>query len=543
MSVARLRSILPLLLLFGLAAVFPLTQITVKRGTLLDDSARIACMAAAYDHPERFTRDYVFSDPANFKFYTPLYIQSIRLLKKLTGSYFRAFEVQYVWVLSLKVIGFYLLMLSLCGRRLDAWLYAIAMMCPVSVPWDSWGHTGVILPRELLAASVPWVLWMAYGWRAQPKRWPWVGFLTGCCIAIHPVGAPSIQASVMLWLLYRAYRERSPRAWRYFFGSCLAMLIPTAIYGFYYLTHRAYGTLPSGTPEVRYALSLVFDPSWFDPDQFFSTAAQFLRKFPILLFGACLIFAGSVISSARDAVRAVMLWAWGIAIVSLGIPFLDHVICQARGVIPAEIDLLRGFRYLLPLFLMGYPLVAIIFASLPYPLVKQVVQGLASMVLVVWIVMFSPFDVIIASWLQGRGVPWIAAPASLRVLRDQQVEAAVANLPPGSLLYSDEERLGVRFSALQSLFFTNQDGTIICYANWSGVPEWLRRRRVILRYCLEDVEPCLQQLAVEKVDYLLSTHLSSRSDRYVKNGQRVWSNGHQTLIKIRPPVSEPRKRG
>jgi hypothetical protein len=157
-----------------------------------------------------------------------------------------------------------------------------------------------------------------------------------------------------------------------------------------------------------------------------------------------------------------------------GVTYAEHRIAAAMGRYPLQVDLVRGFRYLLlfiPLFCL-------------WPLARLGGQRFGTMALV-------GGALVAALWVALYGTPYRMAWDGLRCLalgptaacatpqqqaRRDLIVAAGDLTPAGGLLYADrsDDGLAVRHAARRPVTWLWKDGAILLYGNQTPLPRWQR---------------------------------------------------------------------
>ena len=102
----------------------------------------------------------------------------------------------------LQAIGVYLFGKKVLANRFLSFFLAIFSFTPIyATNWDYWGITTDVLTRQLFQCLVIYVFILAFSWRDQPKRWPWIMLLLGLLAYIYPVSSIPIAFAVWLGLV------------------------------------------------------------------------------------------------------------------------------------------------------------------------------------------------------------------------------------------------------------------------------------------------------------------------------------------------------
>jgi hypothetical protein len=468
--------------------------------TYLDgDAAQIASFAAAWDHPDLFRGDEVLSDQGTFRIYSTIHIPILRGLARLVGDYGGAF----VSLLSLHVLtqalGFYVLGRVLFRRRYWATLLAVVTLMPVELNLgEYWGIYRDPLPRSSFQALLPYVLAAAFRWRSEPRRWPWLMVAAGALIYVHPVSAPAW--GFALWLGLWPFH---PQSWSVGKRVRTMLLLGALFLGVtfpflgHYLRNHAHGRPPEGiSAEAVYkVMALRYDTGFLD-------LPKGLRDFVGLWRDEWLYWAwagaGFVLlmlwlrRDDRRSVSLVGLWTAGLLIVSVAIPVTEQAILRAYGLLPVELDLIRGVRYIVPLMLL--------FCLWPLSEGARKLEGshvgrwaacapaaVGALLVAVWIDWHQPDQILHAArcWTEGKivCVEWPENERDWRPVLTELVEALEAvrrDTPPGSTILntdyaSTDYGLEIRYRALRPVVWTWKDGGILGYSNHAALIEWYGR--------------------------------------------------------------------
>ena len=133
------------------------------------DAGNIISFAAALDHPEFFTGDALLNDLNNFRIYATVNIPFIRWLNQYTADYGLAFSYLLLPQIFIQLLGFYLLGRVLFKSRLWAFLFTMLVAMPIEINLEeTWGITFDPVSRFSYQALIPYLLTLAYLWRAKP---------------------------------------------------------------------------------------------------------------------------------------------------------------------------------------------------------------------------------------------------------------------------------------------------------------------------------------------------------------------------------------
>ena len=173
------------------------------------DQVNIGLMVLKTSSPALFPRDYVFSDPQLFAFYTPAYIAFVGFLNGLTGSYDMSMALLVPVVALIYVSGMFALVLYLTG---SIWLGVFVAVISAIPQWTIgatfWGVVGLgaMVPRALYTMCLPWLFLACFALLMRDEGWrvASVALAGGLLANVHPVtGFHFIQLLLSFWFVLR----------------------------------------------------------------------------------------------------------------------------------------------------------------------------------------------------------------------------------------------------------------------------------------------------------------------------------------------------
>ena len=173
------------------------------------DQVNIGLMALKMSSPSLFSRDFAFSDPQLFAFYTPTYLAFVRFLNGLTGSYDLSIALLVPVVGLVYLGGMSFLVVRLTGSLWLGVLFAVISAIPQwTIGATFWGVVGLdtILPRTLYTMCLPWLFLAFFVLLERDRSWhiASVALAGGILANLHPVsGFHFIQLLLSLWLVLR----------------------------------------------------------------------------------------------------------------------------------------------------------------------------------------------------------------------------------------------------------------------------------------------------------------------------------------------------
>ena len=555
---------------------------------LTSDTANIASFAAAWNHPEQFAADAVLNNPENFRFYQTIHIPLLRILGERMGSYGRACLSLMGIHLFCFLLGWYLFGMVLLRQRLLAYLLPWLLAIPFVVGFgDFWGFYPDPLPRVTFAAVLGYLLAAALHWRDRPKAHFWLLFTAGLFIYVHPVSAPVIGCA--LWMGFLLDR---PPAWnnRQFFLHLLwigiGFLIPIIPFAIHYLGHHEHGW-SANADFIHEMMAYRFGADFLHPLPAFKGLLGTLSSsglLPLGLLGAILIHQMDL-PEQKKRLRLMVGWSLGIMIASMVIPLFEHLLFISFGVVPVEVDLVRGVRFFVPLLWIlaiwslavlthrfpaqGRPLVVVV------PLVvvmlgAYILMGLSgprSAVLLLGKQM-APYINQENGWQQTLQDWRIPGPLiqKISLLREkfatfeknsntllltEELVAAIRRLTPkgARILPFGVDPLVIRYAALRPIGFSYKDGGILLYANHRAARDWyeISKRIDHLQEMLADPRPDAEwqsQLALvfDAILTAVPTHFLVTDDTLPaalwedRGGKVIWRNNLFLLVQLDSPL-------
>jgi hypothetical protein len=442
------------------------------------DAGMLASFVAALEEPAHFAGDSLLHDPKNFDYYATLQVPLARALSRLTGDIGRAFVLPTAPLVFTQLLGFYVLGRVLLRRRGLAVVLAIMTLPVLNVPvlGDYWGTMGYTTPRDWFQALLPYLLAVALRFGAYPGARLGLMFGAGLTMYVHPVSAPAWTVALwlsMLWCLPASLDARRRAVWMA--AGAAAWALAALPFVVIYLTKHEHGA-SADHAETYAIIAYRFLPGLLNVPATAASIAAMLwqdRSIALALLGAIAVF----IRAPAERLRLLMVLTWvgALAVTSFGVPILEHRIAAARGAIPLEFDLVRGWRYLPPLLhvlalwglsVLGRPgwwrsgcalaaasvLAGAYFAANPLP--EAVLQGGRALV---------------------REKGWAApAPPSPR----EQILLWIAErTPPGAAILpvAREDQLAVRYVGRRAVVHSWKEGGILAYSNHAALRDWFLR--------------------------------------------------------------------
>jgi len=506
------------------------------------DAANIATFAAGWAHPDVFQSDAVLSNQANFRFYATLHIPLIQTLGRITGDYGSAFISLLSPHIFLQALGFYILGRVVFQSRYWAALLAIATLMPIFINLgEYWGIYIDPQPRFSFQALLPYLLAATFYWGHNPSSWAWLMAGAGILIYIHPVSAPTW--GLAFWLGLWAFKPASfsfKKQLGYMLFAGAVFLAVTSPWIIHYLSNHAHGAT-ADYREIYTIMTTHFGGSYFDIP---TAVKEFIlivwskRILPLAMVGAAIVL--SLRRKNYSSVLLVGLWLGGLLIAAVVIPLIEQAIARAYNLIPLELDLIRGIRYIIPILLLFclWPLVEIgkkIKA-------ERLMAAIGALFVTIWVYQHPPTLAIeaLACWKRGEFVCMPAEySATIKGLE------AIKQTPPNSRILPlgqipQHYSLAIRYYALRPVVYSYKDGNVFGYANHAGFLRWyhqLKEVKAVEAYPNTSDKPrqivnLSKQLGAQYC--LTEPSINSTLNSSLKQVDIAFSNPVFTLLRISP---------
>ncbi|MEL6268635.1 MAG: hypothetical protein AAFV33_00610 [Chloroflexota bacterium] len=512
-SMPRYTGVVLALLLFAVVSVwiYALSYRAPASVALQEDAGNILSFIAAREHRDIFASDPVLGDFDNFRFYYTAHFPLIIALARLTGDYGSAMYFTFGPHIFVQLVGFYLLGRVLYRNHISAVLLALASlpMLFISGIREVWGLFGAPIPRITFQALMPYLLALAVYWQRRPPRWVWLMVLAGLLVYVHPVSAPIL--AFALWMGLAAASGQIEGRWRRVAalmalgGVFLLVVLP---FGWFYAanTNTAVDPATYDYDTVFATISERYGPVYLDMPAaiagFFETMTT-TRLYPLSVMALGLWYALAR-AEERGHVRLVIAWIVGVAIAAMLIQTVEQAIEQRLEILPVQVDLIRGIRYL--------PVLAIVaiggaFAALMRRIDRRSVTALLVLVQIAlvatwWyrhppanIILQRPFTVpmtqLCVDQIADEPCDYENHVAALDYLRE-------ATDPATTRVFSLYDDMALRYYALRSVVYADKDLNVLGYANAARVDEWEQQNARVeaIRELADDDERFREALAV-----------------------------------------------
>ena len=460
-------------------------------GLVTGDAANIAAFVAARTYPEAFVRDFAFNNIKNFQFYTTIHLPLLAFLHRILNVHLgKAFLLLLPFQIFLQLAGFYVLGRILFKSRVWAIIFSVLNSITYWSPGlaDYWGIFPQPQPRFLFQALLPALIIPAIMWRNNPAKWPYVMIIAGLLVYVHPVSAPAWAFSVWLGFAYYLPSEWSmARKANRMLGLGMIFI---GLSSFFIYNYLASHTSPKVTQyDELFSIMLNLHYYFMNPGKA-SVAFITENQYPLLLIAG---FFGAIItlwSTNYNKERSLsFVWLIGIVFVSVIIPIVEHTIARWFRVLPYELDLIRGVRFLYP-FLIYFSIQGMIEITGRYfnhPIAIKIPSfgRTAISPLMVCFVTISILAIVnlsspslteapksaISCWQQKR----FTCPSSDSIEIIKTVEKIKENVPQGEVILPIQipfHSLIIRYYSLRSIAFCGKDQGITSYTNPELFLKW-----------------------------------------------------------------------
>jgi hypothetical protein len=318
---------------------------------LRGDAAYVSSFAASIDKPAIFARDPLFYSPRNFGYYSSLQIPIIRALTLFTGNYGMSYVLLLIPFVFIQLSGFYFFGRILFRSRFFAILLAVfSIILFNSQSWDYWGVWYDPQPRMMFQAFFPWLLaFVLFSLTRQRLRWL-VFIALGIMIYIHPVSIPAVAFSI--WLGYLVIKPMGVSWKRHLFIQFLygcVFLVFTIPFFIQYFTNRDFSSTKQLSFETARTFLMGVFPYTFHLRTTFSNLVEALLKsslLPLAYLGAVIVYRNP---SERQNLCLILVWLAGIVFICIGFNSFEQFIEFKMRALPILVDVIRGFRYTIPL--------------------------------------------------------------------------------------------------------------------------------------------------------------------------------------------------
>ena len=423
------------------------------------DPANVASFVAGWLHPERFGNDPILADRSNYSFYLTVLIPIVMMLNLLLRDIGASYVAMMFPLVFFQLLGFWRLGLFLYGKHFPAVVLSLISLAPVYIfgASDLWGVLDEPLTRMTYGAVFPSILLLFLRYSSGKYAPLWLFVVCGLSIYAHPPSAPPVAFG--LWCGCFAMRSFSRFDLAIVLLSGVVFVVLAMPLALIFATHPMpnldwHGLVAKHYTDAVFALR--------------SLAGGWGASWIVWIAG---LSGYLVIYYYRPAQRSLVLFfmffVFGLITASFGVSWIDQQIAVAFNRAPAQLDLIRGLRFLIPVLLIGavwFLLVASQQLSEVVPVFPWRQTGAASMVLLLFF------------WWSEHPSVMSDAPAkiessrSLRERRDRDRAEVLERLKSWKadtkvlVMGDDLLALAVRYAALQPVVMVSKDLNVIRYS-------------------------------------------------------------------------------
>lgn len=523
------------MLCFAVLVHFGRIGASINGVDLTTDSAMYTSIAAAFAHPDAFTKDFVYSSLALFSTHvTPL----VRLVDWLAtdGNYGLAYLQLTGPSVFMHYAGFYLLGVVLFTQRWKALIFTVLMGLVFWLPWGTYWGAGYpdYTPRSLFNSLYAVYLCVALALLRRPGWWPVFMAAVGLLVYVHSISA--LPAAAGLWLSF-AFSRPDGWSWGRHVGwlllcglSFLASMVP---YAAVYLHSSGMSLTADDVAFMQHILQTRFDIEyakyWYGMAQFFKQYTL-LPVFPLALWGTWMIWKRG---TAREKVLGKHIWLWVLGTyIVIGLFIVDQQIAQALGRVHIEFDLVRVHRFL-PFFAMCLIFLGanILFRVMQTPGWRRTCSRVFCLALVIGFFCGGQHDMARTSlawyWNKLDAARYEAAYGP-QLRRAEMIEALRQHTQQGESIFYAGEDQAIRYNALRALTYGWKDACLMYYAK--ALPQlrvWAHMEKTLhaapQAYIAEGLKT--------EPDYVLSERPQDRGLLEAQVGPVIWGNARYLLVK------------
>jgi len=350
-----IRALLPSLgfLVFSIAVgmMFFFDGLHADFTSLSNDQYNIIPVCAKKDNPNLFQGDEIVGDLKGVSYYTPFFVDVIRVLALPDHNYFRGLNLLVLITTVVFMFGWWLLF-SLFGNNWVAAVGAFFFRGILWVPGNEFsGVAGIwtMVPRTVFLALLPWVIWLWFRYRRSSVGWLLTCFLCGLLANVHPISgvavAVGICAGEFAWTLAESKNLKNALLKSLLGGSCI--LAGASPFIWTYLSQVGSKT-GMDIVQLDQDLRMRLKPFFFSPLVYFM--AWLRPQLLILIFlpwAGCILLARRQLAEYKTTFIALGVFALGCVAVSV-LPFPAEAVLDRLGYHPRfAFQLVRAGKYAL----------------------------------------------------------------------------------------------------------------------------------------------------------------------------------------------------
>jgi len=333
--------------------------------SLSADQFDILPMAAKRDNPALFPGDLIVGEIHDFEYYTPFFVNALRLTSLPDHDYLRGLNVLLLCTSLVYMFGWWQLF-SVFGNR---WLAAIAAFFARGILWppgnELWGIAGpwTLVPRTIFCALLPFVLWAWFRWRGSLGAWLLTSLACGLLFNVHPVSGGGVALALVVADTAWSVAERRPFADIARRGVLAGVMVAAGMAPFVWTFFSTAGTIAGVDPvEFQQAMRMRLNPFFFSPAVYLKRALYPGWAAIILLPWIAALALARQLRQYAAIVAALAAFA-AACLAMVWLPFALQAMMRAAGHdAPIAFQMIRDGKYMLIPSLLLAVLTAVIAA-------------------------------------------------------------------------------------------------------------------------------------------------------------------------------------
>lgn len=350
---------------FLLALKFQLSFLYAAEFTVIPnaDSGTVASFIAGWQNDDRFIGDMALDDKTKFAIYISLVLPAVAMIDWLVDDLGLAFLVLMLPIVFSHACGFYLVGRRVLDGRLAAALFALATLVPVwTMDGDLWGIYHTPLVRMAFGALFPFLLLAAFNVQNNLSKLYVLAAFCGIALYVHGVSGPSVTCALFLGTLAFIPNKAQFITWarKCLVAALIFVVLITPFAVIYVSSFPSLERVPQGGIDEILALYGPYtDISWAMESLLNPKCCNAVRghgwHWVVWIGGLIGLIIGSITHKERRSLYGFcLLFIIGILITSIGITAIDQWISNQLDRAPAQVDLIRNMRYLVPILILGY---------------------------------------------------------------------------------------------------------------------------------------------------------------------------------------------
>ena len=315
------------------------------------DNYQVLATIVADHNPGYFDADPVLGDPRNYAFYRTAFTTLVDWTYQWLGNPGQVYGFLSIPINALRVLGFFLLGLSLF--RSPRWAVVLALASAVEIRFtvfrEWWGIPWVVYARTSYEAMFPYLLLAAVTANARQWRQTLAMVAAGVATYLHPVSGPPV--AFALWAAMCSQGGGAARSLRLRNGLAAGLAYVLVILPFviHFLAETGFGDATFA--ELNAALRFIYHGYMDLPRSLAKQATSFTLA---AIFGLGMLgLAAAWRHGERRIVGFLGVFSAALVFAAIVAPVADHAIAAALGRLPLQIDFVRGAKFLAPVAVIG----------------------------------------------------------------------------------------------------------------------------------------------------------------------------------------------